>query len=124
MSYSTDWETKNQSAGAALWDNPTGTINSNKDPQRVFVEGKKSIYDPCPPGYKVPSINGFYFGTYGEHAWCANSHPDSGKAGIGDAAYCVIIPNGYYIYYFGRYVGYEKYYPWMPMAPYYNGVLN
>lgn len=121
MSYSSKWGSGNQSNSAALWGNPTGTTSTSKDPSRVYHEGQKSIYDPCPPGYKVPSINGFYFGTSDSHADCANSQPDNGKAGMGEAGYCDIIANGYYIYYFGRYGGYEKYHTWMPMAPYYNG---
>ena len=128
MSYSTTWGGGAHSSSEALWGNPLGgsTVpeSAKNDPSKVYYEGQKSIYDPCPPGYKVPSINGFYFGTSDDHATCANSHPTNGKAGIGDNGYCDIISNGYYIYYFGRYKGYEKYHTWMPMAPYYNGTTT
>ena len=84
---------------------------------RSFNEGQKSIYDPCPPGYKVPSINGFYFGKSGGHADCVHLL----NGGINNiSGYSDIIANGYYIYYFGAFFGYEKYHTWMPMAPYYN----
>lgn len=119
MDYSGTWGGGDGSDSPALWGNPTGATGTGSDPSKVFEEGKKSIYDPCPPGYKVPSINGFYFGQSGGNVPCI--HEYNGKDSDPEDGYADIISNGYSIYYFGAYTGYEKYYTWMPMAPYYNG---
>lgn len=52
----------------ALWGNPKG---SEKDAENKYsTKGNKSIYDPCPPGWRVADPGTFsYLTTSGGYAW-------------------------------------------------------
>lgn len=123
-----------ESANGALWGNPAGntiisgsatSTDATKAPYngtQVWYEGKKSIYDPCPLGYRVPSVNGFYFGKTG---MAMVIHDADGNEDY-PFSYCDLDDvgansDGYIIYYFGQYKKYEKYSTWMPMTPFYEG---
>lgn len=55
-SVSRDW-LKSDSSNDALWGNPAG---SERDADNNYINrGSKSIYDPCPVGYRVPPVDVF-----------------------------------------------------------------
>lgn len=133
MNFSDSWG-GGESANGALWGNPAGnniisgsatSTDATKAPYngtQVWYEGKKSIYDPCPLGYRVPSVNGFYFGKTG---MAMVVHDADGNEDY-PFSYCDLDDvgansDGYIIYYFGQYKKYEKYSTWMPMTPFYEG---
>ncbi len=62
-----DW-LKSELTDHGLWGNPVG---HSKDPEGQYtVKGNKSIYDPCPPGWRVPDAGIFKdFTTSGGYAW-------------------------------------------------------
>lgn len=131
MNLSSSWG-GGESANTALWGNPAGNViisgsatstdatSAAYNGTYVWNEGKKSIYDPCPLGYRVPSVNGFYFGKTGMAMVVHNANGQEAYP----YSYCDLDDvgansQGYIIYYFGQYKKYEKYSTWMPMTPFY-----
>lgn len=93
-STSRDWLIPEQS-NDALWGNPEGHIRIGKDYPN---KGVKSIYDPCPVGWRVPPADVFQnFTSSGGYAWgdSEGNVPDfniydkngDGKRGIDDYEY-------------------------------------
>ncbi len=66
-STSRDWLAA-ENSNDALWGNPYG---DEKDDNNDYTnKGSKSIYDPCPVGYRVPPVDVFRnFTTSGGYAW-------------------------------------------------------
>ena len=65
-SQSRDWLAPGQS-NDALWGNPNGHVRIGKDYPN---KGVKSIYDPCPVGWRVPPADVFQnFTSSGAYAW-------------------------------------------------------
>ena len=107
MIYASDWLFAGRND--ALWGNPQGETE-------LTTDSPKTIYDPCPPGYKLPGKDAYtLFTRSGENTKDPNDHNVVNTSSS---------KHGWYLYYSAEGSGDQNWYPYNGCRYYNTGVLN
>ena len=107
MIYAADWLFAGRND--ALWGNPQGETE-------LTTDSPKTIYDPCPPGYKLPGKDAYtLFTRSGENTKDPSDHNVVNTSSS---------KHGWYLYYSAEGNGDQNWYPYNGCRHYSTGVLN